>query len=113
MYSIDSTANFNSVALSPQRISTELRISKNLIVQPGDRAIEAWLAKQLLRNIGQICDQVAITGSTAGYQTIPGLLGNSNLSSNTWAGAVTRANVQAAIKTVETQNPPIGPRGGS
>jgi hypothetical protein len=71
LYSVDTSASFAILNLLPQRIGCELKVSENYLKQTSDRDSETWLADQLMKCVAQLCDQVAITGSTAGYQTIP------------------------------------------
>jgi hypothetical protein len=65
--------SFETLTLSPCRLTIETRISKQLLSQSSDRSLDAFLKDSFLKNIGSALDAAALTGT--GMSGIPlGLL---------------------------------------
>ena len=107
---VDSTARFSQLVLTPQRLTTECWISRRLVTQSHDRQGEKFLSNQILAGLGALLDGLALTGNAAGYAPITGLLNNSGLSTITYGGSVTWAQVQQQIYNVSNLNFPIDDR---
>jgi HK97 family phage major capsid protein len=107
---VDSTARFSQLVLTPQRLTTECWISRRLVTQSHDRQVEKLLSNQILAGLGALLDGLALTGNAAGYAPITGLLNNSGLSTITYGGSVTWAQVQQQIYNVSNLNFPIDDR---
>jgi HK97 family phage major capsid protein len=107
---VDSTARFSQLLLDPQRLTTEVWVSRQLVTQSEDRQIEKFLSDQILAGLGALLDGLALTGSSAGYAPITGLLNNPGLSTITFGGSMTWAQVQQQIYNVSNLNFPMDGR---
>jgi HK97 family phage major capsid protein len=107
---VDSSARFSQLVLDPQRLTTECWVSRQLVAQSHDRQIEKFLSNQILAGLGVLLDGLALTGNSAGYAPITGLLNISSLSTITYGGSVTWSQVQQQIYNVSNLNFPIDGR---
>jgi HK97 family phage major capsid protein len=108
---VDTAAQFNALELQPIRLSTELHVSRHLVIQAKDRSLEQFLANEILKSLGALLDKVVLNGSTGGTATAPGLVNNTNLPSITFGAAPTWSKILAARYAVNNANFPNDKRG--
>jgi HK97 family phage major capsid protein len=110
---IDTAAQFNALELQPIRLSTELHVSRHLVIQAKDRSLEQFLANEILKSLGALLDKVVLNGQSATSATAsaPGLVGNTNLFSITFGGAPSWAKILSARYAVNNANFPNDKRG--
>ena len=107
----DTSADFNALELQPIRLSTELHVSRQFVIQAKDRSLEQFLANEILKSLGALMDRVVLNGSTGGTATAPDLVNNTNLPSITFGGAPTWLKILAARYAVNNANFPNDKRG--
>jgi HK97 family phage major capsid protein len=108
---VDTAAQFNALELQPIRLSTELHVSRHLVIQAKDRSLEQFLANEILKSLGALLDKVVLNGSTGGRATAPGLVNNKSLPSITFGGTPTWSKILAARYAVNNANFPNDKRG--
>jgi HK97 family phage major capsid protein len=107
----DTSAIFSQIQLNAQRFNTEIKLSKQWLMQAVDRQADQFIASEAIRSIGALIDKLALTGSASGYATVTGLLNQAGLSTTTYGASLTWAMILQQIFNVETLNFPAGERG--
>jgi HK97 family phage major capsid protein len=108
---VDTSAVFAQIQLNAQRFNTEIKLSKQWLMQAVDRQADQFIASEAIRSIGALIDKLALTGSASGYATVTGLLNQAGLSTTTYGASLTWAMILQQIFNVETLNFPAGERG--
>ena len=63
--SVDTSAAFRQLVLKPQRLTTELHVSKQLVQQAQDRSVLKLLQDSIVRGLATLLDQLALEPVTA------------------------------------------------